>query len=106
MGTGAVDIAVQLMKGEKKPSDFPKFIDSGATVITKDNVDEVVKKVGAHALTCTLGTRRTLLKGFEMEHLHSPLLSGSRNHQILRRSLCAGQSKFGNTGRRGSRASG
>jgi ribose transport system substrate-binding protein len=45
MGTGAVDIAVQLMKGEKKPSDFPKFIDSGATVITKDNVDEVVKKL-------------------------------------------------------------
>jgi ribose transport system substrate-binding protein len=46
MGTGAVDIAVQLMKGEKKPSDFPKFIDSGATVITKDNVDEIVKKLG------------------------------------------------------------
>jgi ABC-type sugar transport system substrate-binding protein len=46
MGTGAMDIAVQLMKGEKKPSDFPKFIDSGATVITKDNVDEIVKKLG------------------------------------------------------------
>ena len=46
MGTGAVDIAVQLMKGEKKPSDFPKFIDSGATLITKDNVDEIVNKLG------------------------------------------------------------
>lgn len=46
MGTGAVDIAVQLMKGEKKPSDFPKFIDSSATVITKDNVDEIVNKLG------------------------------------------------------------
>ena len=46
MGTGAVDIAVQLMKGEKKPSDFPKFIDSGATLITKDNVDEIVSKLG------------------------------------------------------------
>lgn len=45
MGTGAVDIAVQLMKGEKKASDFPKFIDSGATVITKDNVDEVSNKL-------------------------------------------------------------
>lgn len=46
MGTGAVDIAVQLMKGAKKPSDFPKFIDSGATLITKDNVDEIVNKLG------------------------------------------------------------
>ena len=40
-----MDIAVQLMKGEKKVSDFPKFIDSGATVITKDNVDEVSNKL-------------------------------------------------------------
>jgi ribose transport system substrate-binding protein len=46
MGTGAVDIAVQLMKGEKKPGDFPKFIDSGATLITKDNVDAIVNKLG------------------------------------------------------------
>jgi ribose transport system substrate-binding protein len=46
MGTEAVDIAVQLMKGEKKPSDLPKFIDSGATVITKDNVDEIANKLG------------------------------------------------------------
>jgi ABC-type sugar transport system substrate-binding protein len=45
MGTGAVDIAFQLMKGEKKASDFPKFIDSGATVITKDNVDEISKEL-------------------------------------------------------------
>jgi ribose transport system substrate-binding protein len=45
MGTQAVDIAVQLMKGEKKAGDFPKFIDSGATVITKDNVDEVANKL-------------------------------------------------------------
>src|SRR3984893_15291184 len=45
MGTGAVDIAFQLMKDEKKASDFPKFIDSGATVITKDNVDEISKEL-------------------------------------------------------------
>jgi ribose transport system substrate-binding protein len=46
MGTRAVEIAVQLMKGEKKPGDFPKFIDSGATIITKENVDEVASKLG------------------------------------------------------------
>jgi len=46
MGTRAVEIAVQLMKGEKKPEDFPKLIDSGATIITKENVDEVASKLG------------------------------------------------------------
>ena len=51
MGTGAVDIAFQLMKGEKKASDFPKFIDSGATVITKDNVDEISNRVSSQAVT-------------------------------------------------------
>ena len=34
------------MMGEKKPGDFPKFIDSGATIITKENVDEVASKLG------------------------------------------------------------
>ena len=46
MGMRSVEIAVQLMKGEKKPGDFPKFIDSGATIITKENVDEVASKLG------------------------------------------------------------
>jgi ribose transport system substrate-binding protein len=46
MGTRAVEIAVQLMKSEKKPGDFPKFIDSGSTIITKENVDEVANKLG------------------------------------------------------------
>ena len=46
MGMRSVEIAVQLMKGEKKPGDFPKFIDSGSTIITKENVDEVANKLG------------------------------------------------------------
>jgi ribose transport system substrate-binding protein len=46
MGTRAVEIAVQLMKGEKQPGDFPKYIDSGAMVITSDNVDQVAAKLG------------------------------------------------------------
>jgi ribose transport system substrate-binding protein len=46
MGTRAVEFAVQLMKGDKKPTDFPKYIDSGAMVVTKDNVDQVASKLG------------------------------------------------------------
>jgi ABC-type sugar transport system substrate-binding protein len=46
MGTQAIDIAVQLMKGEKKPGDFPKSIDSGFTIVTKDNVDQIANKLG------------------------------------------------------------
>ncbi len=46
MGTNAVDIAVQLMKGEKKAGDFPKFIDSGATLVIKANVDNVANTLG------------------------------------------------------------
>jgi ABC-type sugar transport system substrate-binding protein len=46
MGTRAIDIAVQLMKGEKKPGDFPKSIDSGFTIVTKDNVDQIANKLG------------------------------------------------------------
>jgi len=34
------------MKGEKKAGDFPKFIDSGATLVTKENVDNVATTLG------------------------------------------------------------
>jgi len=38
MGQKAVQIAAALMSGQKKPSDFPKRIDSGMTLVTPENV--------------------------------------------------------------------
>jgi ribose transport system substrate-binding protein len=46
MGTKAVDILAALMKGEKKPSDFPKVIDSGMLLVTPENVDDYAKEIG------------------------------------------------------------
>jgi ABC-type sugar transport system substrate-binding protein len=46
MGTKAVDILAALMKGEKKPADFPKVIDSGMILVTPENVDDYAKEIG------------------------------------------------------------
>lgn len=46
MGNKAVEILAQLMRGEKKPSDFPKTIDSGMLLVTAENVDDYAKEIG------------------------------------------------------------
>jgi ribose transport system substrate-binding protein len=46
MGSKAAQAIAQLMSGEKKPSDFPKQIDSGMLLVTPDNVDEYAKEIG------------------------------------------------------------
>ena len=46
MGGKAVEILAQLMSGEKKPSDFPKQIDSGMLLVTPENVDAYAKEIG------------------------------------------------------------
>lgn len=46
MGSKAVEIAGQLMSGEKQPSDFPPLIDSNMLLVTADNVDEYAAEIG------------------------------------------------------------
>jgi ribose transport system substrate-binding protein len=46
MGQKAVEIAAALMSGQKKPSDFPKRIDSGMTLVTPDNVAQYAASMG------------------------------------------------------------
>ncbi len=46
MGQKAVEIAAALMKGEKKPADIPKHIDSGMVLVTPENVDQYAQTLG------------------------------------------------------------
>ena len=46
MGSQAVEILAALMNGEKKPSDFPKVVDSGMLMVTPENVDAYAKEIG------------------------------------------------------------
>ena len=46
MGSKAVEILAALISGAKKPSDFPKVIDSGMLLVTPENVDDYAKQIG------------------------------------------------------------
>jgi ribose transport system substrate-binding protein len=46
MGGKAVEILASLISGEKKPTDFPKVIDSGMMLVTPENVDAYAKEIG------------------------------------------------------------
>lgn len=46
MGSKAVEILAQLMRGEKTPADIPRRIDSGMMLVTPENVDAYAKEIG------------------------------------------------------------
>ncbi len=59
MGTMGVDILAMLVSGDKTPQDFPKYIDSGAELITKDTADQFLAETFGIGATMTNTTTMT-----------------------------------------------